>query len=192
MVTEVGGVAGRVRPVLDLHATARRAGAARWLDGRLFEILGGWVASVPEPAVKIALATQSAHHGWHATLWDERLPTLHDVDPATWIRAPRGIEPALATLAEAKGTIERLAGVHRALLPRLAAAHADHLERVSPVADGPTIRTLRFVLQDQREDQRIGERLLHDLLRTPGDVERAAAQQVAVESLLAEAGPILG
>ncbi len=48
---------------LDLFGTARRAGAARWLDARLFEILGGWVAGVPEPEVKIALATQAGHHG---------------------------------------------------------------------------------------------------------------------------------
>lgn len=184
--------ASRVRPVLDLHATARRAGAARWLDGRLFEILGGWVASVPEPEVKIFLATQSAHHGWHASLWEERLPTLHDVEPASWIGPAPGVEPAVAKLAEATTTVERLVGVHRVLLPRLAAAHAEHLEKANPVADGPIIRTLRLVLQDEHEDQRSGERLLHDLLRTPADVERAAAQQAAVESLLVEAGPMLG
>ena len=178
--------------MLDLHATARRAGAARWLDARLFEILGGWVASVPEPEVKIHLATQAAHHGWHATLWDERLPTLHDVDPSTWVQPAPGVQPALARLAEATGTVERLVGVHRVLLPRLIAAHAEHAEQASPVCDGPTVRTLRLVLQDEQEDQRAGERLLHQLLQTRADVERAAAHQVAVEALLVEAGPLLG
>ena len=182
---------GSADVVLDLHATARRAGAARWLDGRLFEILGAWVPSTPEPEVKIALAAQSSHHGWHATLWDERLPTLHDVDPASWIASPPGVAAAVAHLAEATGTVERLAGVHRALLPRLAAAHAAHLEVASPVADGPTIRTLRLVLQDELEDLRAGERLLQGLLDTRADVERAAAHQAAVESLLVEAGPLL-
>jgi hypothetical protein len=181
-----------VRLVPDLHATARRAGAARWLDARLFEILGGWVASVPEPDVKIHFATGSAHHGWHATLWDERLPVLHDVDPAGWIRPAPGVEPAVAAIAAAGTTIERLVGVHRVLLPRLVGAHAEHLERASAVADGPTIRTLRFVLQDEQDDQRAGERLLHRLLRTRADVERAAAHQVAVEALLVAAGPLLG
>lgn len=176
----------------DLHATARRAGAARWLDARLFEILGGWTASVPEPEVKIALAAQAAHHGWHATLWDDRLPTLHGVDPATWIAPAPAVEPAVAALAEATGTVERLAGVHRALLPRLIAAHASHLEAASPVADGPTIRTLRLVLQDERDDREAGERLLLRLLATRADVERAAAAQVAVEALLAGAGSVVG
>lgn len=179
-------------PGLDLHATARRAGAAGWLDARLFEILGGWVASVPEPEVRIALATQASHHGWHAQLWAERLPTLHEVDPATWVAPAMGVEPAVALLAAATGTVERLVGVHRVLLPRLVAAHAAHLAATSPVADGPTIRTLRLVLRDEQEDQRAGERLLQSLLLSRADVERAAAQQVGVESLLAEAGPLLG
>lgn len=177
---------------LDLHGTARRAGAAGWLDARLFEILGGWVASVPEPDVKIALATQAAHHGWHASLWAERLPTLRGVDPASWVGPAAGVEPAVRHAAEATGSIERLVGVHRVLLPRLAAAHADHLDRASAVADGPTVRTLRLVLADELEDQRAGERLLQLLLQTRADVERAGAHQVAVESVLAEAGPLLG
>ena len=178
---------------LDLQATARRAGAARWLDARLFEILGRWVADVPEPEVKISLATQASHHGWHAALWGERLPSLHDVDPASWVRRPSaGVEQAVEALAAATGTVERLAAVHRALLPRLVAAHAGHLAAASPVADAPTIRTLRLVLTDEVEDQQAGERLLQPLLCTRADVERAAAQQAAVESLLAEAGPLLG
>jgi len=178
---------------LDLHATARRAGAARWLDARLFEIVGGWVAAVPEPEVKIALAAQASHHGWHATLWGERLPTLHGVDPASWVGPPSaGVEQAVELLGTASGTVERLAGLHRALLPRLAAAHASHLDSASPVADAPTIRTLRLVLRDEVEDQQAGERLLQGLLGAAADVERAAAQQAAVESLLAEAGPLLG
>jgi hypothetical protein len=187
----VVGVAGGVASGLGLQATARRAGAARWLDGRLFEILGGWVASVAEPEVKIALAAQSSHHGWHATLWDERLPTLHDVDRAGWIAPAPGVEPAVERIAAATSTVERLVGVHRVLLPRLAAAHARHLEVASPLADAPTIRTLRLVLQDELDDQRTGERLLQSLLRSTADVERAAAHQAAVECLLVEAGPLL-
>lgn len=179
--------------LLDLHATARRAGAALWLDARLFEILGGWVAGVAEPEAKIALATQAAHHGWHAGLWRERLPTLADIDPASWVRpASAGVEEAVAAVAAATGTIERLVGVHRAVLPRLVAAHADHLAVTSPVADAPTIRTLRLVLRDENEDLRAGERLLQQLLGSRADVERAAGRQLVIESLLVEAGPLLG
>ena len=175
-----------------LHTSARRAGAARWLHARLFEILGGWVTTVAEPEAKIALATQSSHHGWHAGLWGERLPTLHGVDPATWVRpASAGVEEAVAALAAAPTTVERLAALHRCLLPRLAAAHADHLERASAVADAPTIRTLGLVLADLNHDQRAGERLLQRLLTDPADVRRAAGRQAELECILVAAGPLL-
>jgi len=177
---------------LDLHATARRAGAARWLAARLFEVVGGWVATVPEPEAKIVFATQSAHLGWHAGLWGDRLPTLHGVDPQTWVGpASAGVEEAVAALAAAPTTIERLAGLHRCLLPRLAAAHADHLELASAVTDAPTIRTLGLVLTDLVEDQRAGERLLQRLLADPADVRRAAEGQAGIECLLVAAGPLL-
>jgi len=177
---------------LGLQATARRAGAAIWLDERLFEILGGWVATTAEPEVKLLVAAQSAHHGWHAGLWAERLPSLHDVDPASWVAPAPGVEAAVDRIATADGTIERLVGVHRVVLPRLAAAHAEHLDACSPVADGPTIRTLRLVLQDEWEDQRAGEHLLQRILRSRDDVERAAAHQASVEALLVAGGPVLG
>lgn len=177
---------------LDLHATARRAGSAQWLDARLFEILGGWVASVPEPEVKITFATHAAHHGWHASLWVSRLPTLHEVDPASWARpASARVEEAVEVIAGATGTLERLVGVHRVLLPRLSAAHTEHLEAASPMADGPTSRTLRLVLSDEAPDQLVGERLLQRLIVSRADASRAAAHQAAVEGLLVEAGPLL-
>lgn len=188
----MGDPAGPAPPWMDLQATARRAGAARWLDARLFEVLGGWVPTVPEPEVKIAVATHSAHHGWHASLWDERLPTLHDVDQASWIAAAPGVEAVIERIAAATDTVERLVGVHGVLLPRLSAAHAAHLTSASPVSDGPTIRTLRLVLQDELEDQRAGERLLQSLLRSPDAVERAARHHAAIESRLVEAGSLLG
>lgn len=171
---------------LDLHATARQAGSARWLDARLFEILGGWVATIPEPEVKIAVAVQSHHHGWHATLWGERLPTLHHVDPASWVAPAPGMEAAMDWLAGVTGTIERLVGVSRVLLPRMSAGHTRHLDAASPVADGPTIRTLRQVLSDETQDQQTGLHLLDGLAVTPADIDRATAFQAAWESRLQE------
>lgn len=186
------GVGGGKGWPLDLQATARRAGAARWLAARLFEVVGAWVATVPEPEAKIALATQSCHQGWHAGLWGERLPALHGVDPVTWVRpASPGVEEAVTALAAAPTTVERLAGLHRCLLPRLAAAHTDHLERASEVADAPTIRTLGLVLADLTLDQRAGERLLQRLLADPADIRRAAEGQAGLECLLVAAGPLL-
>ena len=48
---------------------------------KLFEALGGWVATVPELDVKMRLGTHCYHHAWHAELWHKRLPELREMNP---------------------------------------------------------------------------------------------------------------
>ena len=47
----------------------------------LFEVLGGWVATVPELDVKTTLGRHCYHHAWHAELWVKRLPELREMNP---------------------------------------------------------------------------------------------------------------
>ena len=63
-----------------LDDTARRIARARWLEERCFEVLGGWVASTPEPEVKLVLARQSHHHAWHAELFERVLPVASGLE----------------------------------------------------------------------------------------------------------------
>jgi hypothetical protein len=56
--------------------SARRVGNYKWIETKLFEVLGGWVATVPELDVKMRLGTHCYHHAWHAELWHKRLPEL--------------------------------------------------------------------------------------------------------------------
>jgi hypothetical protein len=73
-----------VRPLapsgFSLEEGARRAGHYRWVELRLFEVLGGWVAGVPEVELKPWLSTRSYRHAWHAELWEQRLPELRGMD----------------------------------------------------------------------------------------------------------------
>ena len=46
-------------PALSLEQSARRMGAYRWIEERMFEALGAWSVSVPEPEVKVSLAGES-------------------------------------------------------------------------------------------------------------------------------------
>src|SRR5439155_8248931 len=89
-------------------------------------------------------------------------------------------------------TIEKLVGVYRVLIPRKIAAYTYHLNATSPITDAPTIRWLKFILTDEFDDWRDGEMLLQALIRTPEDVERAAARASQVEALIVEAGGIAG
>ena len=58
----------------DVVETARRVGHYKWTEMKLFEALGGWIATIPELDVKMRLGTHCYHHAWHADLWHKRLP----------------------------------------------------------------------------------------------------------------------
>src|SRR4030088_1262870 len=66
---------------LTVGDTAKRVGHYKWIEMRLFEALGGWVATVPELDVKMRLGTHCYKHAWHAELWHKRLPELREMNP---------------------------------------------------------------------------------------------------------------
>ena len=179
-----------------LSESARRLGAYRWVELRLFEVTGGWVTAVPELEVKLTLATLSSHHAWRADLWLEWLPATAELTvdgltvPAT--DAVAGLLDAVARPAEPGLTIEKLVGVYRVVIPRTIAAYSFHLTHTSTVADAPVIRALRFALGDEMEDWRAGEALLQSLIRSDDDARRAASRQAELEVLAVRAGGIAG
>lgn len=176
--------------------SARRIGGYAWVEMRLFEALGGWVATVPELDVKLRLGTHCYHHAWHAELWHKRLPELREMKPERLIvPANEAVAEFFVALTEPEApelTIEKLVGVYRVLLPHKIAAYTYHLSATSEIADAPTIRSLKFILTDELDDWRDGEMLLQSLLTSPADVGRAAAHQARLEAMLVGAGGIAG
>src|SRR5256885_438448 len=179
-----------------VEETARRVGNYKWIEMRLFEALGGWVATVPELDVKMRLGTHCYHHAWHADLWHKRLPELREMSPER-LTVPANDELVafidVMTEPEAPDlTIEKLTGVYRVLIPRKIAAYTYHLNATSRITDAPTMRSLKFILQDEFEDWREGEMLLQSLISTPEEVDRAANRQRELEQLVLAAGGITG
>ena len=163
---------------------------------KLFETLGGWVATVPELDVKMRLGTHCYKHAWHAELWHKRLPELREMNPD---RLTVPANDALVRFVEAMTepeapelTIEKLVGVYRVFIPRFVAAYTFHRSNTSQITDAPTIRSLQFILQDEHDDWREGEMLIQSLLETADDVRRAAEHQARLEALMVEAGGITG
>ena len=147
-----------------LEESARRIGHHAWIELRLFETLGAWVAAVPELEAKAVLAAESYHHAWHAELWHGLLPSVpHLHGPDLVVPSGPATAAQIDSLAAATGTVERLAGLYEVVLPALMAAYRDHLGRTTPVTDAPAIRALRLVLADSEDDARTGERLLRSL-----------------------------
>jgi len=178
-----------------VEETARRVGHYKWTEMKLFEALGGWIATVPELDVKMRLGTHCYHHAWHADLWNKRLPELREMNTERLTLPADGMEEFMAAMTEPEDqdqTIEKLVGVYRVLIPHLISAYTFHLNNTSTITDAPTIRSLKFALQDEFEDWRDGEMLIQSLLETPEEVERAAAHQVKLEKLLLAAGGVAG
>ena len=182
--------------LFDVEESARRVGSYKWAEMRLFEALGGWVATIPELDVKMRLGTHCYKHAWHAELWHKRLPELREMNPD---RLTKPANEAMVRFVEAltepeapERTLEKLVGVYRVLIPRFIAAYTYHLNGTSQITDAPTIRSLRFILQDEYDDWRDGEMMIQSLIETPEDVERAAAHQVRLERIMVEAGGVAG
>src|SRR4051794_17648888 len=159
---------------------------------KLFEALGGWVATVPELDVKMRLGTHCYKHAWHSELWHKRLPELREMNPER-LNVP-GNEQVAAFMegvtepGDPGQTIEKLVGVYRVLIPHKISAYTFHLNNTSTITDAPTIRSLKFALQDEFDDWRDGEMLLQSLLETSEEVERAARHQAKLESMIVAAG----
>ncbi len=176
--------------------TARRVGNYKWIETKLFEALGGWVATIPEMDVKLRLGTHCYHHAWHAELMNKRLPELREMNPERLTLPPNdemvAFVDAMTEPEAADLTIEKLVGVYRVLLPHKIAAYTYHRNNTSRVTDMPTIRSLDFMLQDEIADWTDGEMMLQSLLISSEQVQRAADRQAALEKLLVAAGGITG
>ncbi len=180
----------------DVAETARRVGHYKWTEMKLFEALGGWVATVPELDIKMRLGTHCYHHAWHAELWHKRLPELREMKPERLtVPANDAMERFIAAMTEPEApelTIEKLVGVYRVLIPRFIAAYTYHMNNTSEITDAPTIRSLKHALDDEYADWVDGELMLQSLITTPAHVERAATHQAMLESIMVEAGGITG
>jgi len=182
--------------LFDVDETAKRIGHYKWVEIKLFEAFGGWVATVPELDVKLRLGTHCYHHAWHADLFDKRLPELREMQTERLTVPPNDhmveffesmTEPEAAHM-----TIEKLVGVYRVLIPHKIAAYTYHRNATSEITDMPTVRILDFILQDEFSDWREGEMLIQSMIESPEELERAMSHQTKLEKIMLEAGGIAG
>src|SRR5947207_4903858 len=180
----------------NVEESARRVGNYKWIEMRLFEALGGWVATIPELDVKMRLGTHCYHHAWHSELWHKRLPELREMNPDRLTVPPNDemvtFVDAMTEPEAPDQTIEKLVGVYRVLIPHKIAAYTFHLNNTSTITDAPTIRSLKFALQDEFDDSRDGEMLIQSLIDSDAEVDRATAHQARLEKLMLAAGGIAG
>jgi hypothetical protein len=176
-----------------LVETARRLGAYRWVELRLYEAMGGWVGSIPELDVRLAVGGACRAHAWHAEVWLDHFPLIRDLDPGSaTVAADASVDRLLEEVAAATDTLERLVGAYRVVVPRLVAAYTAHANHTSAAADGPLTRTLGLVVADEAAGWRDGELLVQSLIATPDEARRAAEHHGRLEAIAAPSGGLAG
>lgn len=214
----VGGSGARRRPgwerpelpgTFGVEETAIRIGHYLWLERRIFELVGGWVAFVPFPEARTMLGRQCFHHSFHAEQWYRRLPELGSLTEERLVVSPgRPVEVFLETLGSPDPTellddarrpevlapvaLDWLVGHYRVLLPHLVAAYSFHRNNVATITDAPTMRILDLCLADCLADWRDGELLVQSLLADRATVERAARHAGELSALVLDAGGVIG
>jgi hypothetical protein len=172
-----------------LEESARWVGGHRWLEARLFEVVGGWVTTTADTEVKLMLDRHSRHHAWRAAQWTDRLPVLADVDRDQLTAAPSAQAAVLIdSLRAVEGGAARLAGVYRVVLPRLWSRYERHRRSAGEAADSSVLRTLAMLTTDVAADWHEGEACLQGELVDEDAVRSAAAAVVSLEGLLAVGG----
>ncbi len=144
-----------------VEESARRVGIYKWLEMRLFETLGGWVATVPELDVKLVLGRHCYHHAWHAELWDKRLPELREMNTERALT-----EPANDAMVAFVDVAPRARG---------AGAHDREARRRLPGADPPQDRGVHVPPQRDEPDHRLADAALARL-HPPGRASRTGAR----------------
>lgn len=91
-----GAVAGGGSALVSM---AHQVGAYRWIEHRLFEVLGSWSAVELQPGAATLFAVLATQHAAHAERFAERLPVLATIDPEALGAPPPGWLDLLAELA---------------------------------------------------------------------------------------------
>jgi len=167
----------------------------KFAEQQLSAALGGWVATIPELDVKAMLGPHCYQHAWHADLWRLRLPELRETREDRAEPANPEFEAFMTELTspgEPDETIEKLVGIYRVLVPHLLATYSFHQRVTSDIVDAPTVRILRFMIDDNVEQLITGEMMIQDLARTPELRERAGKWQTHLDVMLARSGGVAG
>jgi hypothetical protein len=148
----------------DLFSSGRSIGELIWIESRLFEMTGRWIATTPEPEVRAFLAAASGHHGWHAELLSSLLPAVAGGPTAAEFVVPSPEHrDVVAELDSITMTVERIRRVWGTVVPSIVAAAESHVGATSPIAEAAGHRLLRIVIADERTDIQSAERLASDV-----------------------------
>jgi len=175
-----------------VEENARRLTRFFYLERRLAQGLGSWTLAIPDFEVKIETGR---HLFWHADAARRLRERLHEQEMRLReIDAFRDeeIDSFLDELLSAADTPELLVGVHQVVGKALETAYRHHMDDTCPVADAPTIRTLRAILLDYEPMLEWAEQAITAYIEGGIDESRLEAWRWHLSRLLASIGGVTG
>jgi hypothetical protein len=180
------------RPGLSVEDNTALLRRYNYIKSRLVEIVSAHITSTPEWEIKAGLSLHLWLDAEHAAMIRRRVgemrePPLHlDQVPDERLKA------WLDELLRSQNSLELATGIYRVAKSQLVRAMERHLERTNPLADHPTVRLLRLILQEEREMLAWGEAVVRALATT--DEARLAARswEDHLHDYLGRAGGISG
>lgn len=163
-----------------------------FLERRCMETLAAWVWTTGNLDAKLEFGRHAHEDALHADLCAQRITELHSALPTYgWEPRPPGLGPLDRVFREvvaAPTLAGKLSGLYGALKPWLLDGYEEYLRGADPILEGPTMRLLEQVAQDERRHVAWGQALLASTLAAEPAAHAAAARwQAYVESLLRDA-----
>jgi hypothetical protein len=163
-----------------------------YVEARLTEMLAAHIAHTPEWEVKCAMSLHLWLDAEHSAAIRKRVseirePPLHlDKVPDTQLQA--WLDEAI----RATSTVELLVGIYRVIKPELVRAWRKHQVETNPLADHPTCRILKHMIQEEEEMIAWGEQAITALARSEEQANAGQAWEAHLRSFMAAAGGIGG
>ena len=176
---------------MNLAEKKRRLLRFHWIEMEILEIISSW----SETMISIPLRAGVGRQMWEQALNCDRLGwalrNLRHLGRVVVSRAPtdefaRYCEQLHAT----EDPLLRLVGMHRVLIPALAAAEREYLDATDQLGDGNSVEALTCCVQHHESQRLWAERMLATLLTSAESARRAAEFEYAQRLALLAAGGV--
>ncbi|HEX6970683.1 MAG TPA: hypothetical protein VF234_00485 [Limnochordia bacterium] len=181
---------GRAGLFVDENAALLRR--YRYIEERSFRILSGHFPGTGEWEAKHVIARHAWEDAQHTRALRERIATLRVARRQVDEPPDERLVALMDEAARAADTVELFAGIHLVIKAALIESYRWHLETTNHVADFPTVRELKIILQEEEEQMDWVHDAWPELCDTPQKRERAEAWMAHLQTFLAAAGGIRG
>jgi hypothetical protein len=175
-----------------VEENSRRLMRFFYCERRLMQALGAWTLSIPEFEVKLETGRHIFYHADAARLLRERLQEQELRAPAIDGHRDAEIDGLIEEILSAANAPELMVGVHQVLGQALQTAYRHHIDDTDAVADAPTIRTLRRVLDDYAPMLEWAEQCIAAYVEGGCDEAGLGAWRWHLNRLLASIGGVTG